>query len=133
MTEPRIQKQKHKIRATGLATLLLTTSLKSSLLSSLNIIFGRRCTTRVKFFRCVLGMCELCSSVLYFRGWLRCLRLKACNYFLRGLVRTAGNSLLMRNVSKLNVFLIYLMHDHGVLLDIFFGSWQLRAKILSNS
>ena len=58
MTEPRIQKQKHKIRATGLETLLLTTSLKSSLLSSLNIIFGRRCTTLVWSFLGVLGMCE---------------------------------------------------------------------------
>ena len=29
--------------------------------------------------------------------------------------------------------LIYLMHDHRILHDIFFGSRQLRAKVLSNS
>ena len=32
-----------------------------------------------------------------------------------------------------NNHLNYLMHDHGILLDIFFGSRQLRAKILSKS
>ena len=31
------------------------------------------------------------------------------------------------------VTLIYLMHDRRILRDIFFVSWQLRAKILSNS
>ena len=37
------------------------------------------------------------------------------------------------NYVSFNVTLIYLMHDHGILHDIFFGSQQLRAKILSNS
>ena len=37
------------------------------------------------------------------------------------------------NYVSFNVNLIYLMHDHGILRDIFFGSQQLRAKILSNS
>ena len=68
MTEPRIQKQKHKIRATGLATLPLTTSLKSSLLSSLNIIFGRRCTTRVWSFLGVYLECSSCAVAFYILG-----------------------------------------------------------------
>ena len=35
---------------------------------------------------------------------------------------------------SLKQFLIYLMHDHWIILrNIFFGSWQLRAKILWDS
>ena len=38
-------------------------------------------------FFCVLGMCELCGSFVYFRGWLRCVKWKAWSYIGRGLVR----------------------------------------------
>ena len=43
------------------------------------------------------------------------------------------NLFLTKKCASFNVTLIYLMHDHGILRDIFFGSRQLRAKILSNS
>ena len=38
-------------------------------------------------FLSILGTCELCSSVVYFRGWLRCVKWKARSYTGRGLVR----------------------------------------------
>ena len=31
-------------------------------------------------FLCLLGMHEWCSSVVYFRGWLRCVKWKAWSY-----------------------------------------------------
>ena len=34
----------------------------------------------MKFFLWVLGMCEWCSSVVYFRGWLRCVKWKAWSW-----------------------------------------------------
>ena len=34
-------------------------------------------------------------------------------------------------MKSFNITLVYLMHDHGILRDIFFGSQQLKAKILS--
>ena len=37
------------------------------------------------------------------------------------------------NYSSFNVTFIHFMHDHGILHDIFFGSPQLKAQILSNS
>ena len=39
---------------------------------------------------------------------------------------------LQRNYASFNATLIYLMHNQGILHDIFFGSQQLRAKILTN-
>ena len=42
-------------------------------------------------------------AFLYFRGCLTRVKWKACNYFGRGLVRTAGNTLLMRIVSNLYI------------------------------
>ena len=38
-------------------------------------------------FFCVLGMCEECSSIVYFRGWLRCMKWKVWSYIGRELVR----------------------------------------------
>ena len=48
--------------------------------------FGCQCT-RCGSFLSVLGMCEQCSSVVYFRDWLRCVKWKAWSYIGRGLVR----------------------------------------------
>ena len=39
------------------------------------------------FFVCVLGMCGQCSGIVYFRGWLRCVKWKAWSYVGRELVR----------------------------------------------
>ena len=41
----------------------------------------------MKVFKCVLGMCEQCSSVAYFRGWLRGVKWKAWSCIGRELVR----------------------------------------------
>ena len=48
--------------------------------------FGCQCT-RCGSFLSVLGMCEQCSSVVYFRDWLRCVKWKAWSYIGHGLVR----------------------------------------------
>ena len=42
-----------------------------------------------EIFKCVLGMREECSSVVYFRGWLRCVKWKKWSYIAHQLVSPA--------------------------------------------